>query len=346
MRSTCALYVDAGYLLASAATRVTGTSLRNGIHVEFRPLIEALVRQAEAASGLPMLRVHWYDSAVNGVPDAQQQRIGELPKVKLRLGRFGVDGQQKGVDLRIGLDLVAHARNGASDVCYLVSGDDDLAEAVEEAQVHGVQVVLLAVPNAQDRPHAVSRHLIRAADELMVASGSDIDRAVMKVETKSEENSETPVEVTGPSVEEVAPVTAPGSTDIRPKVPSPMEVAAKLRAAAMVAGTGASAITPPPSVLAYSGSTGRESHVLNGYENPADFDEQIDAVIVRVLKSFRDSATAGELDELQSARPAIPREIDRALLLDLVQELDVDELQDSVRFRMRARFWDRYDEEF
>jgi hypothetical protein len=53
-----------------------------------------------------VLRVHWYDSARHGVPDTQQERIGELAKVKPRLGRFGVDGQQKGVDLRIGLDAM------------------------------------------------------------------------------------------------------------------------------------------------------------------------------------------------------------------------------------------------
>src|SRR3954466_464567 len=167
MRFRCSLYVDVGYLLSSTAVRVTGTSLRNGVHVDYAPLIRALVQQAERMSELPMLRVHWYDSAKDGVPDAQQQRIGELPKVKLRLGRFGVDGEQKGVDLRIGLDLVAHARNGAADVFFLVSGDDDLTEAVEEAQVHGVQLVLLAIPNEQGRPHGVSRHLMRAADELV-----------------------------------------------------------------------------------------------------------------------------------------------------------------------------------
>ena len=122
-----------------------------------------------------MLRVHWYDSARNGIPDAQQERIGELPKVKLRLGRFGVNGEQKGVDLRIGLDLVAHARNSASDVFFLVSGDDDLAEAVEEAQVHGVQVLLLAVPTVDGKAHGVSRHLIRAADDLDSIDGAAID---------------------------------------------------------------------------------------------------------------------------------------------------------------------------
>jgi hypothetical protein len=47
MRSNCALYVDVGYLLAAAAARVTGTSLRNGIHVDFRPMVVALIGQAE-----------------------------------------------------------------------------------------------------------------------------------------------------------------------------------------------------------------------------------------------------------------------------------------------------------
>ena len=154
MRSNSSVYVDAGYLLSSAATRVTGTSLRSGIHVDYSTMVSGLIQQAEAAASLRVLRVHWYDSAKDGVPDAQQQRIGELPRVKLRLGRFGVDGQQKGVDLRIGLDLTAHARNGAADVFFLVSGDDDLTEAVEEAQVHGIQVIVLAVPNAAEQPQS------------------------------------------------------------------------------------------------------------------------------------------------------------------------------------------------
>ncbi|MEU8821372.1 NYN domain-containing protein [Actinoplanes sp. NPDC048796] len=176
--------MDVGYLLGATAVRVTGTSFRNGIQVDYESLIDALVQQAEALSGLPVLRVHWYDSAVNGVPDNQQQLIGELSSVKLRLGRFGREGQQKGVDLRIGLDLVTHARNGAADVFILVSGDDDLTEAVEEAQVHGVQVILLAVPDADDKPHAISRHLVRAADGLKTIFPDVFDQFVSKVEVQ------------------------------------------------------------------------------------------------------------------------------------------------------------------
>ncbi|WP_200182848.1 NYN domain-containing protein, partial [Tomitella biformata] len=226
MRSTCSLYVDAGYLLASAATRVTGTSLRGGIHVEYPPLIRTLIDTAETLSGLPALRVHWYDSARNGVPDTQQERIGELSKVKLRLGRFGVNGEQKGVDLRMGLDLVAHARNGASDVFFLVSGDDDLAEAVEEAQVHGIQVVLLAVPTLAGKPHGVSRHLIRAADELDSIDGAAIDAAVLKVDRKPEPEPEhaliTPQPTPRPAPHQVV-AAAP-----RPAVRTPLDLASTI----------------------------------------------------------------------------------------------------------------------
>jgi uncharacterized LabA/DUF88 family protein len=317
------LYVDAGYLLAAAATRVTGTSLRNGIHVGFGPMIEGLIQQAQAASGLPVLRLHWYDSAKNGVPDRQQERIGELPKVKLRLGRFGVDGQQKGVDLRIGLDLVAHARSGTADVFFLVSGDDDLTEAVEEAQAHGVQVILLAVPSLDDKPHAVSRHLLRAADELSKVWASTIDDNVIKVETPP-------------------PVQTPVATKPCPAVPqgpSPRDLAARRSAAPTRPVTARDVLSVP----VYSSSTAGRSFDLTGYHEEPE-DAQIDHLITNVIKSFRNSAGVEELKALAAGRPTIPPDIDKALLLDLSDAVGTYELSDPVRVRLRSRFWQNYDE--
>ena len=189
MRSHCALYVDVGYLLAASATRVTGTSLRSGVVVSYPDLVARLVAAAEEASGMPLLRVHWYDSGrrSGGAPDASQEAIGMLPRVKLRLGRISPQGEQKGVDLRIGLDLAAHGRNRVVDVIYLVSGDDDLCEAVEEAQNHGVQVVLMAVPDRAGKPHAVSKHLIRESDDLIVLDGSVVDDTVHVRQLQPEE---------------------------------------------------------------------------------------------------------------------------------------------------------------
>ena len=138
---------------------------------------------------MPLLRVHWYDSGrrSGGAPDASQEAIGMLPRVKLRLGRISPQGEQKGVDLRIGLDLAAHGRNRVVDVIYLVSGDDDLCEAVEEAQNHGVQVVLMAVPDRAGKPHAVSKHLIRESDDLIVLDGSVVDDTVHVRQLQPEE---------------------------------------------------------------------------------------------------------------------------------------------------------------
>ena len=320
------MYVDAGYLLASAATRVSGTSLRNGVHVEYGPLVERLIRQAEEISGLPLLRVHWYDSARDGVPDAQQGRIGELAKVKLRLGRFGVDGQQKGVDLRIGLDLVTHARNDAADVFLLVSGDDDLTEAVEEAQAHGVQVVVLGVPNAVGRPHGVSRHLVRAADELRTVVETTIDDTVTKIERPVP----VPTPPPGATPAEPAPAAAPTA-----HVPSPLDLAGKRPTPVPAA---------PSAVLAYSGVTGGPSHVDGAYATPEDMQQQIDSVVRNVLTSLRKSAGDDGLEALLHGRPSIPREVDKALLLDLSDALGLYDLNDSARFELRSRFWEIYDE--
>jgi hypothetical protein len=317
MRSTCSVYVDVGYLVASAATRVAGASLRGAVNVKYDALVESLVETAEEMSGLPVLRVHWYDSADNGVPDAQQQRIGEIPRVKLRLGRFGVDGQQKGVDLRIGLDLVAHARNGASDVFFLVSGDDDLTEAVEEAQVHGVEVVVVAVPNAADKPHGISRHLLRAADRLQMLPNSAIDKSVLKVEVPR------PVQ---PDLDRGAPAL--------PAAPTPNDIARIARPRQ----------PEPAAVLAYAAATGQARRITSGYEDPSDYDEQLDGVINRVLTAYRQSASPAEIGTLRAAKPSIPRDIDRALILDASEALDMYDVSEPIRFRLRDRFWERFED--
>ena len=314
--------MDVGYLLSAAAVRVTGTSLRNGIQVDYEPLIDALVQQAEALSELPVLRVHWYDSARDGVPDNRQQFIGELPNVKLRLGRFGVDGQQKGVDVRIGLDLVTHARNRAADVFILVSGDDDLTEAVEEAQVHGVQVILLAVPNGMYKPHGISRHLIRAADGLKIIFPETVDQTVTKVEVS-------------PAVQPTAQPISMAPSDVRPRI------RATSKGLSARDGTGA---FRQPSALASATLIESEPSGTPNFEDAAEQVEQVDSVVDNVLATFRRSATPEAVAELTAGKPSIPRDIDKALLTDLSDRCGGIDLSETVRHQLRARFWDKYDE--
>jgi uncharacterized LabA/DUF88 family protein len=330
MRSHCALYVDAGYLFAATATRLTGTSLRRGIDVDHKRLIDTLATHATDASGLPLLRVHWYDAARNGVPDQTQEEIGLLPRVKIRLGRIGFDGEQKGVDLRIGLDMVAHARNAAIDVIYLVSGDDDLTEAVEEAQAHGVQVTVLAVPTKDGAPHNVSRHLQRAADVLELIDMDSLDAAVVpRADTR------------GPAPARLPPIASPTPTILAPKESATARLPPTPPAAASVDVPTLAALDPAlaASGVVYSSTTGGPTKIASGFSGTEAVRKAIDQIVERLLETWLRGATPEQRAELIAGRPSIPRDIDRALLLDLSALLGIDDLSDEIRIELRNRFW-------
>lgn len=323
MRSYCAVYVDAGYLLASAATRVTGTSLRTGIVVDHPALIESIVTQAEQDSGLPLLRVNWYDSGPGrgGMPDRTQEEIGLLSRVKLRLGRLSYSGEQKGVDLRIGLDLVSHARSRAVDVMYLVSGDDDLTEAVEEAQVHGIQVMVLAAPDADGLALSVSRHLLREADGMSVLDAKAIDSAVVPSSQAAGAPDAAAETVPAPSP---ASPAAPGAPAGAATHPTPATLASRrlpVRVRDRVA-------APATGEVAYS----------TGAHTPEQV-AIVDDVCRGVLATWQQTATADERAELRQGGSMIPGPIDRALLIDTSAKLRMDDLDERTRFLLRRRFW-------
>ncbi|WP_026928462.1 NYN domain-containing protein [Granulicoccus phenolivorans] len=332
MRSHCAIYVDTAYLLASAATRFTGTSLRSGITIDPDVLIRGLITQVEQDSGLPLLRVNWYDSGARrgGMPDSEQEEIGLLPRVKLRLGRLSVSGEQKGVDLRIGLDLATHGRSRIVDVMYLVSGDDDLTEAVEEAQAHGAQVIVLGLP-IDGRAHGVAKHLQRAADGLQLIDEETIEAAIRPAVRPAA----APLR---PHPVPTAPLPGPGrlvpGSPARP-TPSPSLLAQRRTEAAS-----------PDRVPVYSTTTGQAPVTGHGFgELPVLIDEGlIDEVARRVVDSWRATATADQLEELRRSRPSIPRELDRTLLLDMVSRSGEDDIGDISRHQLRDRFWHRIDE--
>ncbi|MTB72981.1 NYN domain-containing protein [Arsenicicoccus cauae] len=341
MRSYCALYVDVGYLLCSSATRVTGTSLRGGVRVDHQALIQRLLAQVEADSGLPLLRVNWYDSGgnVNGAPNTSQLAIGMLPRVKLRLGRLSPAGEQKGVDLRLGLDLVRHARNRIVDVLYLLCGDDDLTEAVEEAQGHGAQVILVGVPDAEGRPHAVARHLQREADGLILVDAAAIDETVHRAPMSEPRTASATVPAAGPA-------TGPASGPATGPVPSPADLASRPRPAIPAGHPAPAAPTArvPPAAfdrpsLVYSSTTGRPSE-LHGPAPLVATPEQIDEVCRSVISTWSASADEAQQQALFAGRPTIPSEVDRALLMDLSARLGVYEISESDRLTLRHRFWD------
>lgn len=86
-------------------------------------------------------------------------------------------------------------------------------------------------------------------------------------------------------------------------------------------------------------ATGTTDHA-----EPVDLAEQISAVVTNVLTTFRSSAPPEALAELTAGKPSIPRDIDKALLTDLSDRLGEEDLSEPVRHRLRARFWEQYDQ--
>ncbi len=106
--------------------------------------INAFAEFARKLSGVPLLRVYWYDGTSTG-PTAQHLTLAHLEDVKVRLGFVNSAGEQKGVDSLIVTDMITLARNRAISDAVLVSGDEDLRVGVQQAQEFGARVHLIGI---------------------------------------------------------------------------------------------------------------------------------------------------------------------------------------------------------
>ncbi|CAL9305500.1 MULTISPECIES: NYN domain-containing protein [unclassified Streptomyces] len=153
--STHAIFVDAGYVYASAGLLVAGTEDRRSFDLDAEGLIDAFIDTARTIfADSRLLRVYWYDGARRRIHTAEQQAIAELPDVKVRLGNLNANNQQKGVDSLIRSDLESLARHRAISDAALVGGDEDLVSAVEAAQGYGARVHLWGIESAEGRNQA------------------------------------------------------------------------------------------------------------------------------------------------------------------------------------------------
>jgi uncharacterized LabA/DUF88 family protein len=65
---------------------------------------------------------------------------------------FRPNFEQKGVDMRIGLDVATFSDHRAVDRLILVTGDTDCIPAMKHARKAGVQVILIGLPNHSCAP--------------------------------------------------------------------------------------------------------------------------------------------------------------------------------------------------
>jgi len=170
-----------------AAVFIDGSNFYNGLRdnvgrmdVDFHRFGKSLSKMA----GGELLRIYYYNAKVDPEFDPdnheKQQRfithLAHTPQLTLRLGKlvyYQVRGDdsgrkhyavEKGLDVKLALDLVKLAVNRAVEIAIIVSGDKDLAEVVEFGKEMGIEVVCAFFPRG------LSESLATTADKVIYFS--------------------------------------------------------------------------------------------------------------------------------------------------------------------------------
>ena len=167
----CALFVDAGYVLADGAMAVHGTRRRDSVSWDYSGLLKLLAGISRDRTGLPLMRCYWYEATVEGRRTREHDMLADLPGLKLRLGRMR-PGHREGVETEIHRDLITLARNGAICDAVIISAEEDLAQVVAEVQDLGVRVILLHI--TVDGSWTIARPLRQECDDIVEISGAHL----------------------------------------------------------------------------------------------------------------------------------------------------------------------------
>ena len=106
----------------------------------------------------------------------QQKLIGKLQQQNIVI-TFGQvirhpdkTYHEKGVDVRLAVEMIRFARKNKYDIAYLVSSDTDLVAAVEEVQAFGKKVQYVGTPKGQ------SYGLSSVADDVRLLRQEEIEQ--------------------------------------------------------------------------------------------------------------------------------------------------------------------------
>ncbi|GAA4982910.1 hypothetical protein GCM10023334_112880 [Nonomuraea thailandensis] len=143
---------------------VHGTRHREAVSWDYPGLLQLMTSLARERTGLPLLRCYWYEATVEGRRTPEHDVLADIPGLKLRLSRIR-PGRREGVDAQVHRDLMTLARNNAICDAVVVSGDEDLAQVVCDAQDLGIRVSVIHI--AADGGWAVSRSLRQECDDLV-----------------------------------------------------------------------------------------------------------------------------------------------------------------------------------
>ncbi len=160
----CALFVDAGYVLADGAMAVHGTRHRESVSWDYAGLLSFMGSIARERTGRPLLRCYWYEATAEGRRTSEHDSLADLPGLKLRLGRTR-PGRREGVEGDIRRDLTTLARNNAISDALLVSAEEDLAQVVADVQDLGIRVTIVHITVGGN--WTISRSLRQECDDII-----------------------------------------------------------------------------------------------------------------------------------------------------------------------------------
>ena len=165
-----AIFIDAGYLIKLLKIK--------GRKIDFLKLSN------ELTSGTERVMTFFYDTLpLQGTPKgnmlyARDQRfhhaLNSLDKFQVKLGRQQrINGKyvQKGVDMRLGIDLVQMSMKKDIDKAIIISADSDFEYAVEKAQQAGAQVAL-----AYFNISKINSQFLQRVDEKILLTDEMLDR--------------------------------------------------------------------------------------------------------------------------------------------------------------------------
>ena len=334
-----AVFVDAGYLYAAAGELVHATSRRRELRIDAPALVAALLERAAATVPGERLRLYWFDAARDRVPTVEHRELARLSHVKVRLGNLTRAGVQKGVDAQLRSDMVALATAGAITDAVLLSGDEDMVPAVEEAQAHGVLVHLWGIepPYGSNQ----SERLVWEADTVHVLDRAALQRYVHLAPGAVPATAEPDPgpDPAGPPGQDVAPTPVAVTTTAPPPpaTPAPAVVEPAGATGAISEAVG----RPSPATLAQIARRPAPAPVYPGltYEVAFDVGEHVAArwLLTRGRENLADLLPG----------PTLPASIDRELLIEVERDLQTSLRQDhQARVWVREGFWDRLTREF
>jgi hypothetical protein len=167
----CALFVDAGYVLADGAMAVHGTRRGESVSWDYEGLLQFLAGLVTERTGLPLLRCYWYEATVDGRRTPEQDSLADMPGIKLRVAKIR-PGRREGVETEIHRDLTTLARNNAISDALVISAEEDLAQVIADVQDLGLRVTLMHI--AVDGNWTISRALRQESDDIIEIGGEHL----------------------------------------------------------------------------------------------------------------------------------------------------------------------------